>query len=121
MSSENVEIVRRFFEAIEQSLETHWENPRSVTALKEVGDLPPEGKELFAFMDPAVEWETVFAGVTFRGHLEVARGMDWLLEAAEDLQSHAWGSNRPRGRSSARHGRSHFQRQEQRGTDRGAV
>ena len=86
MSQENVEIVRRFFEGIEQSLETHWENPRSVTALNEAGDLPPEAEELFALMDPAFEWETVFAGVTFRGHLDVARGMDWLLEAAEDFR-----------------------------------
>jgi ketosteroid isomerase-like protein len=87
MSQENVEIVRRYFEAVAQSLETYWVNPRSVTAaMNEAGDLPPEAREVFALMDPEVEWTTVFAGVSFRGHADFARGLDWLLEAAEDFR-----------------------------------
>jgi ketosteroid isomerase-like protein len=83
MSQENVEVVRRFFEAIAQAFDTYWRNPRSLEAAMRAGDLPPEVGEGIRYLDPDVEWHTVFAGVSFRGHLDCARGWDWLLEAAE--------------------------------------
>jgi ketosteroid isomerase-like protein len=49
----------------------------------EAGDLPPEAREVFRYLDSEVEWNTAFAGVSFRGRLECARGFDWLLEAVE--------------------------------------
>jgi hypothetical protein len=35
------------------------------------------------FLHPEVEWNTAFAGVSFRGHLGLAQGWEWLSEAAE--------------------------------------
>jgi hypothetical protein len=39
MSQENVEIVRRFFEAVERSFAGYWENPRPLAAALEAGEL----------------------------------------------------------------------------------
>jgi ketosteroid isomerase-like protein len=86
MSQENVEIVRRSFEALERSVEAHWKNPGSVVDAMNGGDLPPELREMFDCLDPDVEWNTAFAGMSFRGHLGCARGWDWLLEIADDYR-----------------------------------
>jgi ketosteroid isomerase-like protein len=86
MSQENVEIVRRSFEALERSVEAHWKNPRSVVDAMNAGDLPSELGELFRHLDPDVEWNTAFAGMSFRGHLGCATGWDWLFEVADDYR-----------------------------------
>ena len=83
MSQENVEIVRRFFEAVERLLET-WEPPRSLQEATKAGDLPPEATEVLGCMSPDAEWNPVFSGETYRGQLEVVRALDELLQAAED-------------------------------------
>ena len=44
MSEENVEIVRRFNEAGQRSIDAYWENPKSRAAALEAGDLDPETK-----------------------------------------------------------------------------
>ena len=83
MSQENVEITRRCIEAIGRAFEAYWEDPSSLATAMEAGDLPPDAREVFRYLDSGVEWNTAFAGVSFRGHLECARGFDWLLEAVE--------------------------------------
>ena len=55
MSQENVEIVRRFFEAGQRSLEAYWKNPRSGAAALEAGDMDLEQEEVLAFLHPEVE------------------------------------------------------------------
>ena len=86
MSQENVEIVRRFFEAIERAFDAYWKNPRSIAAAVEAHDLWPEWVEVFEKAHPQVEWETVFLGETFRGQLEAARAWDDFLTWAEDYR-----------------------------------
>ena len=73
MSQENAEIVRRYVEALAKAIAAHWDDP-----------LPgPETREVFRYLDPDVEWNTAFAGVSFRGHSGVTQGWAWLAEAAE--------------------------------------
>ena len=86
MSQENDEIVRRAFEALERAVQAHWRNQRSVVEAIDTGDLPPELEELFSYLDPEIEWNTAFAGMSFRGHRGCAEGWDWLLEVAEDYR-----------------------------------
>jgi|SRR5215212_2886206 len=86
MSQENVEIVRRFFDAIERLLQVS-EPSRSLLDAMNAGDLPPEGKEALGYMSPEAAWNPVFSGETYEGHLEIARGWDELREAAENYNS----------------------------------
>jgi hypothetical protein len=79
MSQENVEIVRRFFGAIEQAFDAYWENPRSIAAALEARDLWPEWVEAYEFLHPQIEWQTVFLGETARGYLQAARLWDDFL------------------------------------------
>jgi ketosteroid isomerase-like protein len=83
MSQENVEIVRRYVEALEKAIAAYWSDPRPAAAAMEKGELRPEDREVLRYLDPDVEWNTAFAGVSFRGHLGIAQGWDWLAEAAE--------------------------------------
>jgi hypothetical protein len=81
MSQENVEIVRRYYEAARHGLEAYWMNPRSAVAAMNTDDLAPEQREVLSYMDPDVEWRNAFCA-TFRGNLDFANGVDQLLEAA---------------------------------------
>ena|SRR6266496_755249 len=83
MSHENVEIARRCIEGIARAFEAYWEDPRPLAPAMETGDVPPEAKEIFRYLDSEIEWNSAFAGVSFHGHLDCARGWDWLLEAVE--------------------------------------
>jgi ketosteroid isomerase-like protein len=83
MSQENVEIVRRFFEAVERSFAGYWENPRPLAAALEAGELWPEAAEVYGYLHPEAKWKMAFARLTARGHLEMARGWDQLLEVTE--------------------------------------
>jgi ketosteroid isomerase-like protein len=86
MSQDNVEIVRRSFEALERSMRVHFSDPRSVVDAMNAADLPLEFEELFSRLDPDVEWNTAFAGLSFRGHRGCAAGWDWLFEVADDFR-----------------------------------
>ena len=79
--SQDVEIVRTFFEAMDRALQT-WRSENSVLASMQAGDISPEAREALAYLSPEVEWNPVFSGETFRGRLALARGWDDLLEAA---------------------------------------
>jgi ketosteroid isomerase-like protein len=83
MSQTNVEIVQRFFAAVERVLET-WDTSRSLLDAIEAGDIPPEAVEALRYMNPEAEWNPVFSGETYRGQREMGRGWDELLEAAEN-------------------------------------
>src|SRR5689334_4118551 len=88
MSQENVVLVRRYVAALEAAIADYWREPRSAAAAMEVSDLAPKGREevlgqVLRYLDPDVEWNTAFAGVSFRGHLGCAQGWDWLTEAAD--------------------------------------
>ena len=62
MSQENVEIVRRFYEAGQRSFDAYWKNPRSGVAALAAGDLDPETEAVLAFLHPEVEYNAVPAG-----------------------------------------------------------
>jgi ketosteroid isomerase-like protein len=83
MSQRNVEVVQRFFGAVERLLQT-WRPEGSLLDAMKAGHVPPEATEALGCMNPEAEWNPVFSGETYRGQLEMARGWDELLEAAED-------------------------------------
>ena len=86
MSEENVEIVRRFMEAVDHFFEVYWNDPRSIATALETDTLWPEYREALAFLDPVVEWKTVFLGETHRGYLETAKVWDDYLRWADDYR-----------------------------------
>jgi len=86
MSAENVDIVRRAFEALQRSVAAHFADPRSIADALNAGELPQEFEQLFSRLDPDVEWNTAFAGLSFHGHQGCAAGWDWLFEVADDFK-----------------------------------
>jgi ketosteroid isomerase-like protein len=84
MSQENVEIVRRYFDAVKRGLDAHWDNPGSVAAALSTDDLPPPQREVLGFTHVDVEWRNAF-GLNFKGQLDFAKGVDQLLEATNDF------------------------------------
>jgi ketosteroid isomerase-like protein len=82
--SDNVEIVRRYFDAVKRSLDAHWDNPRSVAAAMSTDDLTPAQREVLGFTHVDVEWRNAF-GLIFKGQLDFAKGVDQLLEATNDF------------------------------------
>jgi ketosteroid isomerase-like protein len=84
MSQENVEIVRRYFDAVKRGLDAHWDNPRSVAAAMSTDELPPAQREVLGFTHVDVEWRNAF-GLNFKGQLDFAKGGDQLLEATNDF------------------------------------
>jgi ketosteroid isomerase-like protein len=85
MSQENVELVRRAFDALERAFDAYWKEPRSITAALEADDWP-EWREAFEYIHPQIEWQTVFLRETFHGHHEAARAWDDFLRWAEDYR-----------------------------------
>jgi ketosteroid isomerase-like protein len=84
MSKENVEIVRRYFEAVSRGLDAHWQNPRSTAAAMQADDLPAAQREALGFTHPDIVWKTVF-GLVYKGQLDFANGVDQLLETTNDF------------------------------------
>jgi ketosteroid isomerase-like protein len=82
MSEDNVEIVRRFFDALARSVEA-WEGGSFADAVK-TGDIPPVSAEVFGYLSPEFEWRPIFSSETYRGFTDVARGWDELIEASAD-------------------------------------
>jgi ketosteroid isomerase-like protein len=83
MSQQNVEVVQRFFEVVERFLQT-WRPRGSFVEAVKAGDIPPEAREAFGYLSPEVEWNPAFSSETYSGQLELAKGWDELLEAAEN-------------------------------------
>jgi len=86
MSTENVEVVRSAFEALQRSVKAHFADPRSLVDALNAGELSQEFEQLFSRLDPDVEWNTAFAGLSFQGHHGCAAGWDWLFEVADDFK-----------------------------------
>jgi ketosteroid isomerase-like protein len=80
MSEQNAEIVRRFFEALERSLEV-WERSHSLADAIRDDHVPQESRDVLAFLSPEAEWTPIFSSETYRGYVEMGRGWDELLEA----------------------------------------
>jgi ketosteroid isomerase-like protein len=86
MSEENVEVVRRFIDAMQHSFEAYWKNPRSIAEALQTDTLWPEYREALSFLDPEFEWKTVFLGETHRGYLDTAKVWDDYLRWAADYR-----------------------------------
>jgi ketosteroid isomerase-like protein len=98
MSDDDVEFVRRCFGVVARAFDAYWREPRSISRAMEANDLWPEWLELFALLDPEVEWKTLFLDTTFHGHEGIAHGWDdfltWAdhytpsMEDADDIGDH---------------------------------
>jgi ketosteroid isomerase-like protein len=87
MSQENVEIVRRFYDAGQRALAAYWKNRRSGAAALEAGDLDPEIEAELAFLHPEVEYGGVpsaLEGGIAHGHLGWLNAWYAYLGASED-------------------------------------
>src|SRR5919204_6061078 len=76
MSEENVEVVRRYFEAVERAFQAYWKDPRGAEAAVKAGEVAPEGVEMARYLHPNCEWKTLMAGITYRGFVGMASGFD---------------------------------------------
>jgi ketosteroid isomerase-like protein len=86
MSQENVEIVRRFFEATERAMSSYWRDPRSITEAYEADDLTAEGEEALSFFDPGIVWKAGGFG-TFQGIKEMLATWDDIFEIADGYRT----------------------------------
>ena len=86
MSQENVEIVRRYFEAVERAFAAYWQGPRSVADSLRAGEVEPEIADAMRYLHPNVEWKSALIGITSRGYEGAARGIDQSLDAAQDYR-----------------------------------
>jgi ketosteroid isomerase-like protein len=89
MSQENVELVRRFYEAAQRSLAAYWNNRRSGADALKAGDLDPETEAMLAFIHPEFEYSgllTTLEGGVAHGHLGWVEAWAPYLGAAEDAR-----------------------------------
>jgi len=88
MSEENVEIVRRFFDATERAMSSYWQDrdPRSITEAYGADDLTAEGEEALSFFDPGIVWKAGGFG-TFRGIKEMLSAWDDIFEIADGYRT----------------------------------
>ena len=86
MSEENVALVRNYFEVVQRAYEAYWRGPRSMEDSLRAGEVTPEGVEVMRYLHPDIEWKSALIGVTSRGYEGTARGLDRLLEAAQDYR-----------------------------------
>lgn len=91
MSAENVELVRRNFEAIQRAIDAYWRDPRSIAKAMDEGTLWPEWEAVFDQLHPEVEWQTPFLGQTFRGRRQFAQVWDDFLRSFRDYHPHLGG------------------------------
>jgi ketosteroid isomerase-like protein len=86
MSQENVEIVRRYYEATQRLFAAYWNEPRSAVETLRAGDAPPDAVEMVRVLHPNVEWTTALTGVTYRSYDGLAIGFDEMVGAAQDYR-----------------------------------
>jgi SnoaL-like domain len=73
MSQENVEIVRRFYEVLNEWLTSFWSDPEQ--PLNESRGV----EKVFEHLDAEAEWDWVFSPETFRGREQLLQAVaDWL-------------------------------------------
>ena len=86
MSQENVELVRRYFEAVERAFAAYWQGPRSVADSLRAGEVRPEITDAMSYFHPNIEWKSALIGITARGYEATAHGVDQFLDAAQDYR-----------------------------------
>ncbi len=86
MSQENVEIVRRYVEVVQTAYDAYFQRPYSVADSLRSGEVEPEIADVVRYLHPNVEWKSAMIGVTSRGYEGTARGLDRLLEAAQEYR-----------------------------------
>jgi ketosteroid isomerase-like protein len=86
MSQENIELVRRYFEAAERAFAAYWEGPRSVADSLRADEVRPEIADAMRYLHPNIEWKSALIGITARGYEPLADGVDQFLDAAQDYR-----------------------------------
>ena len=86
MTQENVELVRRFFEAVDRVYAAHWQDPRSLADDLRAGGVGPEIADVMRYWHPNIEWKSALIGITTRGYEGAAHGVDQFLDAAQDYR-----------------------------------
>jgi ketosteroid isomerase-like protein len=86
MSQENVEIARRYFEAVERAFAAYWQAPHSIADSLRAGEVRPEGADVMRYLHPNIEWKSALIGVTTRGYEDTLHGVDQFLDAAQDYR-----------------------------------
>ncbi len=86
MSQENVELVRRYFEAVERLSAAYWQGPRSLADSLRAGEVWPEFADVMRYLHPNIEWKSALIGITARGYESTAHGVDQFLDAAQDYR-----------------------------------
>ncbi len=79
MSPEDVELVRRFWDAIQRSFDVYWQDPRPIAEALESGDLTPEQRDSFRYVSPEIIWRPAFLAEERRGLKEMAGTWDDYL------------------------------------------
>ena len=86
MSKENVELVRRYFEAVERVLAVYWQGPRSFADSLRASEVRPEVADAMRYWHPNIEWKSALIGITAHGYEDMMRGVDQFLDAAQDYR-----------------------------------
>ena len=97
MSQENVEIVRRYFEAVERVFAAYWQGPRSLADSLRAGEVRPELADAMRYLHPNIEWKSALIGITTRGYEGTASWCRSVSGCRPGLPS-----QRPRGHRSRR-------------------
>ena len=86
MSQENVELVRRFLEAVDRLYAAYWQGPWSLADSLRAGEVPPEIADAMRYWHPNIEWKSALIGITTRGYEGTVHGVDQFLDAAQDYR-----------------------------------
>jgi hypothetical protein len=73
------------------SLDAYFQRPYSLEDYSlggrlKAGEVAPEGVDVMRYVHPNIEWKSAVIGITSRGYEGTARGVDRLLEAAQDYR-----------------------------------
>lgn len=82
MSQANVEIVRRYFDAIIRSVETNGEDRCSFAGALEADDRDADARRVLDQRHPEMRWRNVL-GLVFEGKRDCARAVDELMQASQ--------------------------------------
>jgi ketosteroid isomerase-like protein len=86
MSQENVELVRRYLEAVERAFAAYWQGPRSLVDSLRAGEVGPEIAGVMRYWHRNIEWKSALIGITARGYEGTLHGVDQFLDAAQDYR-----------------------------------